>query len=1129
MLVQLISRSKSPEVSLAFLNELYVRESDNREVTLQLIDNYYRVGSLDKASELTTTILTRKDGSKDWVAFKLYLQLLIERLYQANTDTNVNSRLRRLIKEVGYIPEADLAREYADAAISLSMPKSAFDILSPHLQSGETTQQELISLALQYSDYDSAIKLQHNTFMEHETLEDAKALLKLFASSDSAWLAQRFILKYKGVLSQDPEFIKLTIEHLKLTGNVDIALYQSQKLLTLQPSNALYASTAELALANANLPLATSLLAKAVKTNPSSERLAKLHDLYRWQGNTQNAFRTSLQLLNYEPSENQLRAGIEESRALGDISNESVFYQHLASNNLIKSSEYSNWLSATEKAVGTDEALTHVKRLAQLRPRDTALIMHQARLYGYKNDYKRVIKQSQKLASIRKPTTIEAIRFSNAYIMANQPNLALAVLTSPIDWLDTDDNYLNLVARLAWQTSNLKLSRLSQDQLAARSSHKFDLYRYVRIYSPMNQDNIDHLIELYHQSGDSAVLLAAIQAAQEIKDKALFAELVSLAAGDPALINNPQSLLFQAQLATEKPDYDHAFMLYKNVLAQEPLHKGAISGLLWLNIESNDHDKILETYNRYKKLLRDDSDLWLGFATAAQILGHFKEAELWYRQLLIHTDKPDVAIVLNYAALLEAQGQYDTAFTLRRYIASQLSDELLRIDDGDIAYHSLVTMFIGRQFAQTMSEHAALSEPDSRNVADMFLHYLASNQADNLLFWHQRTAFKHFRLPDWQQLSLAIQQRDRQKMERLLNESVNLPISDKNVALQLTGQHQKAWQQGQNKIGQHHDPQAENQLRHIHVNQHPGKTHGVRSQFSQNTQWDITKYSLDYYAPHHSGYWRLGSDYQTTGTPELLQGNHIDNEFRLRGKYNYQHLESAWQFNLDFADGVGEQRLGFSARYQTPIDSYWNTSIELGVNRHIEASQLLNITGQENILGLAFNYQPTTRESVAIRFNLHDLSTRFNDDIGHGWDLNLRLSEQLFFTDPAWQLYADVSLQDVNLSSSHLEGINDWHQGERPLTSADFIEEKYQRLAIGQRVWHGEPGTPGATVPSPRYWFDSSLGYNVILDRMDIALSAGLGWRIVGNDELYFSADWQSQDRNGDESLKLSFGYYYGF
>lgn len=388
---------------------------------------------------------------------------------------------------------------------------------------------------------------------------------------------------------------------------------------------------------------------------------------------------------------------------------------------------------------------------------------------------------------------------------------------------------------------------------------------------------------------------------------------------------------------------------------------------------------------------------------------------------------------------------------------------------------------------------------------------------------------KQYTLSDWQQLSIALQRKDRQELERLLTNSLTLSHADRNTALQLTGQYQAAWQHGQEHLGQLGDRQAESLLRRVHVNQHPDRTHSLRSQVNRNSQWDITRYSLDYYAPLHNGFWRAGSDYQTAGTPEQLTGSNIDNETRFRGQYFYRRPEATWQIGIDLANGVGDQRLGATARYQTSLDSYWNASLKLGVNNASQASQLLTLAGKDNVAGITLDYQPTVREAASLQLNLHELSTRFGDDIGHGWDLNIYLSEQLFFADPAWQLYGSLSLQKINLSSDPLSGINAWHQGTTPLTSADFIDDDYQRIAIGQRIWHGNPGTPGATVPSPRYWLDSSIGYNVTNNRPDITLGAGLGWRIVGNDELYLSADWQSQDRNGDESLSLSLGYYYSF
>ncbi|KMV31403.1 hypothetical protein AB733_04500 [Photobacterium swingsii] len=93
-------------------------------------------------------------------------------------------------------------------------------------------------------------------------------------------------------------------------------------------------------------------------------------------------------------------------------------------------------------------------------------------------------------------------------------------------------------------------------------------------------------------------------------------------------------------------------------------------------------------------------------------------------------------------------------------------------------------------------------------------------------------------------------------MEKLLIESLTLPVADKNYALQAVGRHQQAWQQAQQEIGVLADEVAEKQLRKNHVNQHPNKTHSVRAQQTSITQWNINRFSLDYYAPHYNGYYR---------------------------------------------------------------------------------------------------------------------------------------------------------------------------------------------------------------------------------------------------------------------------------
>ena len=1131
MLIQLIARSSSPEVSLAFLEQLYNDDPKNRTIIKQIVDNYAATGQLTDATILLENILKTTEGKDDWEAISRYLSLLLEQTYQDNPELKqqANDDLLTLLGNIDFVPEAELARKFADTAISLSMPDKGFSYLYPHQQSGETSYDELVSLALQSEDYDNSLKVRLDAFREFEDLAHAQKLFDLMLMSGQSELSRDFLSSYRGDLYQNPEFIKAGIAHSKQIGNLDVVFSLSRQLLNLAPTAELYEQTAQAAIALGELELAEELLLTAIEFSPSPYNYVLLHQIYRWQGEISKAQSISLKLVSLSPSGKHIRAGIEESRALGDIFSEGRLFKKLAAHNLIHPTEYSAWLNALEKGEGTPSAFKSLLSLLAKRPYDADLLSHTTRLYSYRSDHQSVIRYGNHLQQRRSLTFPEAERIANAYIMLNQPKLALNTLVNPTDWQQADGDYLEAVSSLAWETNNRTISITSQTEIAARNSTNIDTYRFINVMSPLDDEKLEQLLSLYDRNQSPELLLAAMSHAVNRKDEYLLAELVQLAERNPYLKQNVELLTYQAVLAQWQNDPQQAKQLYLTVLQLDPLNTSAVGNLIWFALNEGDTDTLERIYLQYKPALAGERDLWLAFASASQQLGLNHDADAWYRQILLNDSSPEPSVLLNYALLLEQQGNGEKSYQLRRYLLELKADELLTIPDGDISYRSLVKMFIGERVASLLTEENTLSNPTDSNVGELFGNYLAYSHGEKILFWQQRTALGQYKIPEWQQLSLALQKKDRVAVEEILSRSVNLPKADENVALQFIGKHQEAWQQGQDNVGKMADKTAENQLRRIHVLQHPSKTHSIRAQQTQITHWDVDRSSLDYYSPHYHGNWRLGLDHQRAGSPDQLANTDIDNEFRLRGRYQHQMSESYWALGVDLADGIGDQRLGLNGEYQFAVDDYLRLGFRFGLNSHIEASQLLNIAGQDNLLGFNLAYQPTARESVVFQFNLHDLSTRFDDEIGQGWDLNLRVAEQFFFADPAWQVYADVTMQNVNLSDDPLTGINRWHNESTPLTSGDFIEDKYQRIGLGQRVWHGEPGQPGATVPSPRYWFDSSLGYNFSSSQVDVTLSAGLGWRIFGNDELYLSTDWQSQDRNGDESLKISLGYYYGF
>ncbi|MBU3823507.1 MAG: tetratricopeptide repeat protein [Candidatus Oceanisphaera merdipullorum] len=1160
-LVQLLHHTSSPQVSQIFLQQLHARDPENGELSKLLIDNYAQLGELDEAIALAGSILDKDSSAPDRSLITTYAKLLQNKYHQAKSTPateqqavalETEHKLQQFLAGIASPTEVMDARTLADIAISVSMTAKGLELLLPHLESGHTSHQELVTLSLQSANYEQAVYLQQAAFQQAPTLETATRLLDVYLSTGQTQLSQEFIANYQGELSQNLDYLRLTINHSRAIGNTDTALLQSKKLLPLTPSNALKVSTAELAIASGDFKLATALLMEVSEAEDSATHLAQLHALYRWQGDIAGASAISRRLLAHGAKPAQLREGIADAKYLGDVPLESLYYQKLAQKNQLNVAEYDEGLNAIVQAQGVLAALHSAQELATLRPHDTGLIMHQARLYRSLGDDRNVIKQWHKLAALREPTPTEAFLFAHAYIKSGQAKPALQVLTSPSHWLQGEDDYLSTVAALAWETQQPEFAQEANEQLVARVSDKLDMYRYLRRSEPLKSDaDLQQLLGLYQAKGNSGPLVAAIQASLDNEDSKIFAQLVEFASADSTLTNNTAVLLYRAKLAQDTQQNHAAMALYRQILVLAPDNEWAINGLLWLAIDTQDHAVMAEIYEQFRHTEQDKSAFWLTFATAAQQLGRLEEANLWYQRVLLNNDhhsEPQAAVLLNYATLLDKQGEQEKAQRIRQYLASQLSEQLLLLPEGDISYRSLVALFVGEGKALQLSEQALIHQPsqtpNQARVQELFGYYLAQGKPDSVQAWHQDAAFSDYALPDWQKLALAIRGKDQAVMQALLEESLSLSVADRNTAWQLTGQQAAAWQQGEALLGKLIDPKAERQLRQTYVGLHPDQVTGISTRAAHNTEWDITRYSLNYFAPYQpdswlQGHWRLGTDLQTSTMPAQLLGLERKDETRLRAGTLYlnpfaqaaffNHQDSRWSFGIDVADGLGEQRLGLATEYLQRLNEDWAVSLRLALNAPVETSQLLTLTGKDNTAGLGFSYQPTPREALSAQFDWHDISNRFGDDIAQGWSLNVRASEQLFFNDPAWQVYTSLAMQQLELSDGPLDGINNELQGRAVLTSGDFVSEDYQRLALGQRLWHGTPGLPGPTVPAPSYWLDTSLGYNITAQQPDIAVSAGLGVEVLGNDEVSLSVDWQSQDQNGDQALIFSLGYSYRF
>ncbi|SQD79248.1 tetratricopeptide repeat protein [Moritella yayanosii] len=1048
-LLTLISRSTSPEISLSFLTELLDRDPDNRQIKLLIAKNIHQLGNIRGAIDVIESLLNGSESNKDWHAHALYVDAVMAGAYSENPQLNAYaiSKVEQLFDNTKHIPNVMLARRFADLALSLNMPIYALSILKPHLGSDEISYDELISLALQISDYTTALAL----------------------------LSESLGLTYdkKGIAA-----------HVKVNS----------------PHN----------------------------TQQIKDDLLSLHKIYRWQGHITKAFEISLLLVDKYPSEPQLRDAIEETKALGDIYHEGLFYDELADIDRLLPDEYADWLNALEKSQGTAVTVLSVKKLMRKHPDDTVLIIELARLYSYTNEYSRVIKLYQQLKKHRSLGFSDAVRCAEAYIMLNQPENALKVLVEPVNWLKADDAYLRMVAFLSWELSQKPLALASQDALIKRSDNNIDVYRYIQLHSPFTEQDIPTLVQLYAKTENQALLLEAINIAYQsevsagsrsgrtVKRDFGLKSLMELALQNDAMKDRADVYYYRAMYAVQQQQYKNAHHFFRLSLNSEHLFTPTINSYIWWAIEIQDVNTMRELYDTYGLVLRDNPEFELTFAVLTQQLANLQHADMWYRKYLItndKTDKTDITVLIHYASLLEELKLYEHAYKLRRYFAENLSQTLDTLPSDYVPEYSLLELIAGDAAAAVLTTSRALLNPSVNSVAQFFQYQQLSGNSDAIRFWQQRTSLADYFLAN------VTNEQGQVQLDTLTTASISARHYQYGKEYASLSQPSRGNQDDSGKDG--------------YITVMHGRS-ALRGQYIANTTWDINTLQLDYYQLLKHGDWQLSSYYQTAEPSGIFSDSSIDDEFRLSGLIRYQFNRNEWLFGVDIADGLGDQRLGFNVNYIHQFDRMWRVELGAGLNNDIRASQALALAGSDDVVNAGFYYQPSNRTSMALTLGYHQMSTRFDDEIGTGWSGSLRVTEQLFFSSPAWQIYADYSMHDTDLNSGPLFGISDWLQGSQQITSNDFISSSYQRLAIGQRLYRGAPGVPEQLrqfngLAQPRYWLDTAVGYNFVTSEPELLLGLGLGWPVIGNDELYFHLDWQSHDRNGEQSLEISVGYFYSF
>ncbi|OJS98250.1 tetratricopeptide repeat protein [Marinobacter nauticus] len=173
-------------------------------------------------------------------------------------------------------------------------------------------------------------------------------------------------------------------------------------------------------------------------------------------------------------------------------------------------------------------------------------------------------------------------------------------------------------------------------------------------------------------------------------------------------------------------------------------------------------------------------------------------------------------------------------------------------------------------------------------------------------------------------------------------------------------------------------------------------------------------------------------------------------------------------------------------------------------------------------------YQPFPRLLLFSRLESLSFDTNTGTALGSGYGLDAIGSYTLFREDPGWQLSLGYRRQSLNLEGAL--DTNTARQLEPGASPGSLVAADYERIGVESRWYHGEPHALYRTAPEPRFFVGLAAGYVLSTSSPDFGVNLGMGWRVVGDDELALSLDYTSDGLDGSTrtDLNLTYTIYFG-
>lgn len=204
--------------------------------------------------------------------------------------------------------------------------------------------------------------------------------------------------------------------------------------------------------------------------------------------------------------------------------------------------------------------------------------------------------------------------------------------------------------------------------------------------------------------------------------------------------------------------------------------------------------------------------------------------------------------------------------------------------------------------------------------------------------------------------------------------------------------------------------------------------------------------------------------------------------------------------------------------------------------------------GQQDRAWVGGRHGLTARDQLSWEVAQRSFSTRAGDSLGTGHAVKLELNHTLEFAGPNWTVRSGVDYQKNSVKDRNLDYLSSRNGGAIKITpqstdpdtgaldpldvdtvtGGDLLQSRYGQLYVGSSWRRGIPGALVRSKPQYTWLVDMTAGWQWTDQTFNYGINTGVGFEVLGDDELALTFGYQSAPQGGDGKSGGTLGMSYG-